>query len=248
MQPKHAQAGALDWYRSGWQWFMTNPVIWILLIAAYFILLLALQLIPLVGSLMGAVLWPGLSAGLLIAARKSSQGASISMNDLFSALANPESRPGLLHLGTISLTVALLSGFAIFKLGGADLMSVLSQRNPAVMSDESMVLMRSQFPVIMSIMLIISAITAILFMYAVPLVTFEGTPAFAAIKASLWASVINMLPLFIFSMLYLAFAMLASLPFMLGFLILMPVSICAWYASYVDIFPDRSESEISRAV
>lgn len=248
MQPKQARTGALAWYKSGWQWFMANPVIWILLIVTYFIILVALQLIPLVGSLIGAVLWPGLSAGLLIAAKKSSQGVSISINDLFSALANPSTRPGLLHLGSISLAVALLSGVAIFTIGSETLMSALSQPNPAEISDESMAIVQSQLPVIMGIMLLISALTAVLFMYAVPLVTFEGVPAFEAIKASVWASIVNLLPLFVFGLLYLAFAMLASLPFMLGFLILMPVTICAWYASYVDIFGHDTGSEASTAV
>ncbi len=248
MQPRHVRTGAVAWYRMGWQWFMANPVTWILLLITYFLILMALQLIPVAGSLIGAVLWPGLSAGLLYAAKKSSEGTSIGINDLFSALTNSNSRPGLLHLGMISLAVAVFSGFVIYTIGGEDLVSAMNQSNPTDISDESMALMQAQLPMLMAIMLVVSAITAVLFMYAVPLVAFEGVPAFAAIKASVWTSIINMLPLGLFGVLYIIFAMLASLPLMLGFLVLMPVTICAWYASYLDIFGQDSGSEVSTIV
>ena len=248
MQPKQAQTGALAWYRLGWKWFTTNPVIWVLLIVAYFAILMALQLIPVFGSLIGAVLWPGLSAGLLYASKKSSEGTAIRMADLFSALLYSNNRSGLLHLGMISLAVALVSGLAIYSIGGEELMSALNQSNPSNMSDESMALMEAQLPMLLSIMLVISAITAIFFMYAVPLVAFQGVPAFAAIKASIMTSLINFIPLWLFGSLYLIFAMLASLPMMLGFLILMPVTICAWYASYLDIFGQDSETDITTIV
>jgi len=248
MQPKRAQTGALAWYRLGWQWFTTNPIIWILLIVAYFAILMALQLIPVIGSLIGAVIWPGLSAGLLYASKKSSEGTAIRVTDLFSALLYSNSRSSLLHLGMISLAVALVSGLAIYSIGGEDLMSALNQSNPSNMSDESMALMEAQLPMLLSIMLVISAITAVFFMYAVPLVAFKGIPAFAAIKASVSTSLINFIPLWLFGSLYLIFAMLASLPMMLGFLILMPVTICAWYASYLDIFGQDSETDITTIV
>ncbi|HFD12424.1 MAG TPA: hypothetical protein ENJ32_08155 [Crenotrichaceae bacterium] len=248
MQPKRAQTGALAWYSLGWQWFMVNPVTWVLLIAVYFLFLLLFQLTPVIGPLVGAVLLPGLTAGLLIAAKKSSQGITISIHDLFTALMKSENRFGLLHLGMISLAVALLSGFAIYSIGGDSLMSVLSQSNPADLSEDSMELIQAQMPTLMLIMLSMSAITAMLFMYAIPLVTFEGVPAFTAVKASIWTSIINMLPLTLFGLLYMIFAMLASLPLMLGFLVLIPVTICAWYASYVDIFGHKTDSEITTIV
>ncbi|MEE9411903.1 MAG: BPSS1780 family membrane protein [Methylococcales bacterium] len=248
MQPKRARTGALAWYTLGWKWFTTNPVIWVLLLVAYFAILMVLQLIPVLGSLAGAVLWPGLSAGLLYAAKKSSEGTPMRMSDLFSALLYSNNQSGLLHLGMISLAVAIVSGFAIYSIGGEELMAALNQSNPSNMSEESMALMEAQLPMILSIMLIISAITAVFFMYAVPLVAFKGVPAFAAIKASISTSLINFIPLWLFGSLYLIFAMLASLPMMLGFLILMPVTICAWYASYLDIFGQDAETDITTIV
>ncbi|MCH9696557.1 MAG: hypothetical protein K0U68_00470 [Gammaproteobacteria bacterium] len=248
MEPKHAKTGAIAWYKKGWQWFMVNPMVWVLLVIGYFLVLMALQLLPFVGSLIGAILWPGLSAGLLVAAKKSSEQAPISVNDLFSALASSKHRLGLLHLGMISLVVALLSGLVIFKIGGEQLMLVLNQTNPAEISEETIQVMQSQFPMMMWIMLIISAITAVFFMYAVPLVAFHGVPAFTAIKSSILTTVVNLLPLTLFGLLYLGFATLASLPLMLGFLILMPVTICAWYASYVDIFEQDDNHDMTTMV
>jgi uncharacterized membrane protein len=248
MQPKRAQTGALAWYKLGWQWFMANPVTWILLMVAYFLILLAFNVIPFLGSLLGAILWPGLSAGLLYAAKKSSEGVTISVGDLFVPLMHPESRFGLLHLGMISLAVAFVSGFAIYTIGGEGVVSIINQTNPADMSEQTVAMMQEQLPMLFSIMIIVSAVTAVLFMYAIPLITFEGVPAFTAVKASIWASIVNMFPLWLFGTLYLVFALLASLPFMLGFLVLMPVTICAWYASYLDIFDQGSETDMTAIV
>jgi uncharacterized membrane protein len=44
------------------------------------------------------------------------------------------------------------------------------------------------------------------------------------------------LPLLVFGLVYLVLAVVAAIPFGLGFLILFPVTICALYASYREVF------------
>jgi hypothetical protein len=44
----------------------------------------------------------------------------------------------------------------------------------------------------------------------------------------------NLLPLFIFSLLYLLVAILASIPFALGWFVLGPMTFGMWYAIYRD--------------
>ena len=55
-------------------------------------------------------------------------------------------------------------------------------------------------------------------------------------KTSFRACWINMLPMLVYSLLGLAFAIVASIPFGLGWLVLGPVFAASVYASYKDIF------------
>jgi uncharacterized membrane protein len=58
-----------------------------------------------------------------------------------------------------------------------------------------------------------------------------------AMKVSLRAFLRNMIPLTAYGLLLLPFAILASLPMMLGWLVLLPVIITSLYAIYRDLFP-----------
>jgi uncharacterized membrane protein len=51
------------------------------------------------------------------------------------------------------------------------------------------------------------------------------------------ATLVNLLPLLVYSLMVLPFALLATLPYMLGWLVLLPVLITVQYAIYRDMFP-----------
>ncbi len=54
----------------------------------------------------------------------------------------------------------------------------------------------------------------------------------------------NLMPLTVYGLLLLPFAILASLPMMLGWLILLPVIIASMYAAYRDLFPSVTEATV----
>jgi uncharacterized membrane protein len=61
----------------------------------------------------------------------------------------------------------------------------------------------------------------------------------AAVKASFSACFKNLLPLLVFGVVYAVLAIIAVIPLGLGLLLLIPVSLCAGYCSYKDIFGDQ---------
>ena len=73
--------------------------------------------------------------------------------------------------------------------------------------------------------------------FAPMLVIFGKMAPVPAMKASLRAFLRNMIPLMVYGFLLLPFAILASLPMMLGWLVLLPVIITSLYAIYRDLFP-----------
>jgi uncharacterized membrane protein len=64
-------------------------------------------------------------------------------------------------------------------------------------------------------------------------------------KASLRAFLRNMIPLTVYGLLLLPFAILASLPMMLGWLVLLPVIITSLYAIYRDLFPMEEDVAVA---
>ena len=58
-------------------------------------------------------------------------------------------------------------------------------------------------------------------------------------KSSAKATIINAIPILIFSTVYVILAIIATIPFGFGFLILIPVTTGALLASYRDIYPEE---------
>jgi len=79
-------------------------------------------------------------------------------------------------------------------------------------------------------------IVAMVLAYAVPLVMFRDAAVGAALGSSLEASVRNILPLLVFGLVYFAAAVLVSIPFGLGWLLLLPASVGMLYSSYRDLY------------
>jgi len=68
------------------------------------------------------------------------------------------------------------------------------------------------------------------------LVMLGGQNAWPAAQDSVAACWINVLPLLVFGLIYLVLAVVAAIPLLLGFLVLGPVTVCAVYASYEEVF------------
>ena len=94
--------------------------------------------------------------------------------------------------------------------------------------------------IVILIMLTIGFVVAMALFYGVPLVMLGRQNAWPAIQASIVACWINILPFLVFGLIYIVLAFIAAVPFGLGFLVLGPVTVCAIYASYREVFEDTT--------
>ena len=78
--------------------------------------------------------------------------------------------------------------------------------------------------------------------FAPMLVFFHNIAPVAAMKLSLRAFTRNVGAMFVYGMAFLLLAILASIPMMLGWLVLMPIVFTSLYASFCDIFPAEVSS------
>jgi uncharacterized membrane protein len=222
-----------QWIAQGWSLFMRQPAMWILLTIAAFAIFFVLGLIPIAGFVASSLLWPVLWAGFAIACRDLERGEELRLGHLFAGFRN---RPGrLIAIGALVLA-AMIAIFAVAALlaglsATGMFSSVMLGRPDAEFVGAGLALL-----VWMLIVLGLSIPVYMASWFAPALVALHGLAVGDALKASLRASLKNVLPFLLYGAVLFAFAIVASIPLGLGWLALGPVLIASVYASYRDIF------------
>jgi uncharacterized membrane protein len=236
MQGQAVGVGAVaDWYGRGWANFRAQPGPWIALLLLYVVIVLAGQLVPVIGAAFVTLLAPALAAGMLHAAREGERDHAVELADLFAGVSEASSRRGLFLLGVLVLVATLVLG-ALFLVAAQALglpveSGVGDSRRQALAGLVGLALLTAGLAAAMALF------------FAVPLVHFAGMAPLPALVASLRACLRNLVPLLVYGVSYSLLAILAGLPYGLGFLILAPVGVGANWACYTDIFAaDHEES------
>jgi uncharacterized membrane protein len=84
--------------------------------------------------------------------------------------------------------------------------------------------------------LVLGALLAMAFWFAPALVVFRNVAPVEAVRASFAANLKNLLAFLVFGVVYFVAAIVASIPFGLGWLVLVPLSVLTVYVSYKDVF------------
>jgi Predicted integral membrane protein (DUF2189) len=127
----HAQtlpaAAGWRWIGAGFAIFRRNPPLLAMLVISYWVTVLFLNVLPLVGALAASLVMPGLAVGLMQAARDLERGEPIGLPTLFGGL--KQNTRTLLALGALylALTVAILGLSALID-GGELLQLMLSSK------------------------------------------------------------------------------------------------------------------------
>ncbi len=222
------------WIKHGATLFMKAPLLWGALLITLLVAALALSSIPFVGEAAVSVLTPVIMAGLMVGCRALDQSEELELAHLFSGFTRGTA--ALVTLGGISL----LSQFGIFAvmtaLGGGDLVNLMMSHEP--ISDPS-VLVQAADGASLAI-LVGMALFCLLMMalqYAPMLAYFRGVPPIAAMRLSFSAFIRNFGAMSVYGLIFFSLAIFASLPMMLGWLVLLPVMFTSLYSSYAEIFP-----------
>lgn len=238
-RPRPAGNGWL-WIADAWSLFKQQPGAWIGAVVLFYIIILALSLVPLVGSLVVTILSPMLSAGLLIGAHRQYRGGRFAVSHLFAGVAES---PGPLALVGL---VYLLMTVGIVLIGGVLLAAIFatmtSTMDPAAMDLENIDVFLSTplllLPVLVVMLLGIPLGMALFF--APLLVALDRTPVLKAFGLSFAGCLKNILPFLIYGLAALVMIMLGALPLFLGLLVVLPVLLIAIYIAYRDIYYGES--------
>ena len=219
-----------SWIAQGWDLFKRQPGLWIGISIALFVILLVLAFIPLLGPLANAVLWPVLSAGLLLGCRALAEGGNLEFGHLFAGFR--ERFGTLIAVGAISFGISFAIGILVAVVMGVGMFTMFGGGPGPDAAPEA--LMTMTLAMLVMFALLLPLMMALWF--APALVVFHDRGPVEAMQESFAGCLKNIVPFLVYGLIGLVFAILASIPIGLGWLLLGPVLIGSLFASYRDIY------------
>jgi len=233
-----AAGHGVDWWTGGWKLFRAAPWIWLAITVLFIAIMFVLAFIPILGHIASSLLYPILGAGVLVGARALDRGDEIKVLHLFACF-NAKAMPliivALLYFAGWFLIWAIAIALLVGVVGFGTLASMVSG-DPA----EAGIAFLSAFGfgslIIVLLAALLGAPLLMAYWFAPALVLFRGDEPLAAMKASFAACMRNVPPFLVYGLLGIALAVVASIPFGLGWFVLAPVYGATIYTSYKDIF------------
>ncbi|HEX6707140.1 MAG TPA: BPSS1780 family membrane protein [Albitalea sp.] len=233
LAPRTLDGGrGVSWWSDGWALFMKNPGMWIVLGLLLFVIFVVLSVIPLIGWLASSLATPVFIGSWMIAARKVDGGGPLEIGDLFSGF--QERAQPLLLLGAIFLGVTVVIVLVLGALGAGAAFGMMMSSGHSSGAGVAAAMGAGMLGLLLTLGL--SVLFAMAIWFAPALVVFRNVPPFDAVKASFAASLKNIVPFLLYGLIYLVAAVVAMIPFGLGWVVLVPVGLLTMYVSYKDVF------------
>jgi uncharacterized membrane protein len=229
---KRPAGSGWSWITEGWRFFMKAPGIWIAITLVMLVISFAANFIPFIGPLALAVLTPVFAGGVMLGCRALDEGKELEFRHLFAGFQNPLASlatVGAIYLGciiVIGLIVGVITGASMFAMMGGS-----GAQNPAMVAGA---LASMAIAVLIGLALFVPV--AMLMWFAPALVVLHQLAPVEALKQSWSGCLKNMVPYLVYGVVLLVLAIVASLPIMLGWLVLGPVMAASIYSSYRDIY------------
>lgn len=220
------------WWRESWALFMKNPVIWLVYGIIFCIGLAVLGLIPVLGGLVSALISQVVVGGWMMAARKLESGGTLEVADLFSGF--KDKMNPLIVLGVFALIATLAIVLVMALIGGGAVLGMMA--GGAAGSGRGMLASFGVGMFALLVGLLLFLVFAMAFWYAPALIVFRNMQPMEAVKASWNGTLANIVPVIVYDVIWFFAAIVASIPFGLGFFVLLPLTMLGMYCSYKDIF------------
>ena len=219
------------WIADGFGLFKKAPGTWIALVVVLFVILVVLAFIPVLGAVATFLLMPLFVGGLLLGCRALQGGGELELSHLFAGFKTHTAN--LVVLGALAIggwiivmlpVVAIVGAGAFFGAMRGDAAGMLAMGGSFLLA--WLVAMALSIPIYMALW------------FAPALVVLRGRAPVAALKESFLGCLKNIVPFLIYGIVMLVLSIFATIPFLLGWLVLGPVAIASVYVSYRDIYGD----------
>lgn len=217
------------WIADAWSIFRRAPGIWIGMVLTLTVIYIVLAVLPVIGAIASFVLGPVFTAGLVVVSRTIDQGGAAQFSQLFAGFKH---RFGtLLVVGVIYFVLSVVIIFAAAFATGLSITEMFNATSPEAVLALGLRLILTALIILALMLPLVMAIW-----FAPPLVAFQKLGPGEALRASFLGCLRNMLPFLLYGVVLLVAAVIASIPFGLGWLILWPVIGASIYTAYRDIY------------
>jgi uncharacterized membrane protein len=224
------------WIADAWAFTGQQRGTFIGIFVIYVLISIAVSVVPIVGSLAIALLGPVLNGGVILGCEALRRGERLEVGHLFAAFQTHAGK--LIGVGVASLA-AFIVIFAVVALTvGAGVLALMmggAEPNP-----EELMTMLAGLMIAVLVIIGLSVPVYMAIWFAAPLIVLGEHDVGAALKASFFACLKNIVPFLVWGIVALGLGLLATIPLGLGWLLLGPVLMVSVYTSYRDIFYVRS--------
>ena len=235
-----AAGDGLEWILAAWKLFVVSPLIWIVMIVLYAVFYVVLAFVPIIGSLVGYVLYGVIGAGWLAGAHAVARGEKLEIDHLFAGFKSktgPLIAIGAFYAAGLLVIIVLMGIFLMAGLGASGAIgALLSGDTSQLAAIAGSSIITFLLALLIGLALLAPLLAALWF--APALVYFHDEPPLEALKISFFACMKNLLSFLVYGVLLLMLCVAAAIPFMLGFLVVGPLALISVYTSYRAIFTE----------
>jgi hypothetical protein len=242
--PRHVPMGqGATWWKQGWRLFATAPVVWIAITLALVAMLACASLVPIFGGIAQSLFTPVFVGGLMLGCLALERGETLTVAHLFAGFSAPWFVP-LFLVGALSFLVGLVFILAIMiptaSLVGADVVDAwLHGEMPGTLSPDWYGRLGLTYLVLIPLLVIGGTLWAMAVWFAPAEIVGNGRSALHALKASFAAGMSNIGAFFLYGLIFVGLAIAASIPFALGWLVLVPTIATSTFVAWRDILGER---------
>ena len=232
IEPRKVDAGrGWSWFAEAFGLFRQETATWIGIALSYLLIQIVAALIP-GASLLTSLFAPVFSGGMILGCHSQASGRGLKFEYLFAGFRGGNFGQLMLLslLYMAGFIVVMLIGLAIALLGFG--LSPANFSNSGVPDDYVL-------PLLLVLLIVFALIIPLMMgMWLAPaLIVLRGLGPVAAFKLSFKACLINFVPFLLYGVIGLLIAIVATIPFLLGWLVAMPVFAISIYTTYRDLFP-----------
>jgi hypothetical protein len=218
----------LSWIGGGWHLFKQSPGIWIGIVLILLGISVVASFLGRIGDVVMFLLSPIFAAGLMLGCRAQEEGEALEIGHLFAGFkTNPLN---LVLVGLVYLLVVAGVFMVVTLMFGAGVAAAFTSGNYQTLIGPILALVAA--------LVIVGAPIMMAYYYAATLVALDDAGVMPAVKGGFAGGFKNILPLLFYSIVMLVLFMVAAIPLLLGWLVMLPIAIASMYSSYRDIFYD----------
>jgi hypothetical protein len=220
-----------DWIVSGFDLFKKQAGMWVLLGFVFMVCMILINVVPVLGGVAGMLLFPIFGAGFMLACRDAENDQTIEIGHLFAGF--KRNTGDLVVVGVLTVVAAIVIIVPVMLLvGGAGFFAGM---HGGVQGIAAMGL-----TVVLGVLVVmaLSVPISMALWFAPALVVFHDLKPVEALKTSFFACLKNVVPFLLYAIVLLVLGVFASIPFGLGWLVLIPVALASVYMAYREIFFD----------